>query len=469
LRQNNLHPDQLRNPSPCSGLKSKHPNHLWQVDSSVCVIYYLRDGSAAIEELEEGVHYKNKPHNLDAIASHLVIRYVLTDHATNLTRWRYFKHSESGEHTVEFLAWAMAPKTDPGKDPFEGKPVNLYVDLGIGSNWMVKQFCRRLGTELKCHAPKNSRATGSVENAQWRVESRFEQGLRFQRNAIRSFEDLNALAEVYQLHYNSTKKVGRHGMTRMDAWMHIREEHLMRTQPMEVLLSIATERPKTPKVSDGMRVEFNGRTYSVKDVPGAHPRGTVTVHWHPFKACAMALVEDEQGRETLIELPDVTGTVDPANDQWGWYEDSAEYGQEYKSRPDTEVDTNRKKLALIASGTNTQEADRKARRRKDFEPFNGEVDPFKAAKETELPTRITKRAAETVVVLPTVEALPLGHRAAARRLIEMLGDAWRPEYLNEISVRYPAGVPEADLEALAAEFRERGETPAKRPPLKAVK
>lgn len=466
LRAYHMHPDQLRNPAPSSGLRTEYPNEMWQIDASVCVLYYLRDGAAHLEEIEEGVHYKNKPQNLDAIAHHRVIRYVLTDHCTNLTRWRYYRDSESGEHAVEFLAWAMAPKGDPA-DPFEGRPTGIYVDPGIGNNRLVQRFCQRLGTELRSHKPKNSKATGSVENGQWRVESRFEQGLKFQRSAIKGFDDLNTLAQRYQLHYNNTKPVQRHGMTRMDAWMHIREEQLIRTQPMDLLLSLATQSPETPTVSDAMRIKFKGRTYSVAGVPGAYPRGKLTVHWHPFLACAMALVEDAEGRETHIELEDVTGTVDPANGQWGFAADTAHYGHEYKSRPDTEVDTNRKEIALVASGEATQDGDRKRRRSKAFEPFGGEVNPFKAAQETEQPTRIKKRGIDPATA-PEMELIPLTHVQAAKALKGRMGDAWTAEHFADLQRRYPKGVPEADIESLLEEFQ-GGKAPAHKPVLKVVK
>ncbi|SMF94333.1 hypothetical protein SAMN02949497_1643 [Methylomagnum ishizawai] len=470
MRAYHLHPDQMRNPAPANGLNTPHPNHMWQIDASVCVLYYLNDGGAVVEEIDEAVHYKNKPHNLEAIASWRVIRYVLTDHTTNLTRWRYYRHSESGEHVVEFLCWAMAPKPDPGIDPFEGRPEHLYVDPGIGNNRLVQTFCRRLGIELRSHKPRRARATGSVENGQLRVELRFESGLKFQRHTIKSFDDLNALAQTYQLRYNSdpTKTVGRHGMTRMDAWMHIREEHLVRTQPMDVLLSLATKDPKTPKISDAMRIEFQGRTYSVVGVPGAYPRGKVTVHWHPFLECAMALVEDAEGRETLIELEDVTGTVDPANEQWGFHTDTARYGQEYKSRPDTEVDTLRKEITLLASNSATQEEDEKKRRRKDFVPFDGRIDPCKAAKEAEPPIRIKKHAVDLMLTAPGLELIPLNHIQAAKLLKGRMGDAWTAEHFADLQRRYPKGVPEADIESLLEEFQ-GGKAPAQKPVLKVVK
>ena len=42
LRQHHMHPDQLRAPSPALELASLHPNHVWQLDASICVLYYLK-------------------------------------------------------------------------------------------------------------------------------------------------------------------------------------------------------------------------------------------------------------------------------------------------------------------------------------------------------------------------------------------------------------------------------------------
>nr|DAT06915.1 MAG TPA: Sigma 54 modulation/S30EA ribosomal protein C terminus [Caudoviricetes sp.] len=41
LREYKLHPDQLLQPDPVSRMKSEHPNHCWQIDPSLCVLYYL--------------------------------------------------------------------------------------------------------------------------------------------------------------------------------------------------------------------------------------------------------------------------------------------------------------------------------------------------------------------------------------------------------------------------------------------
>ncbi|MEX3556676.1 MAG: hypothetical protein VB131_09240 [Burkholderia gladioli] len=127
LREYRLHPEQLRLPTPHVNLSSPHPNYAWQVDASVCIVYYLPTGGVGLCELKDAVHYKNKPENLKAIEAFRVIRYVIADHCSGVLRWRYYPHAETAQHTVEHLAWGMAKKDN---DPFHGAPRYLMVDPG---------------------------------------------------------------------------------------------------------------------------------------------------------------------------------------------------------------------------------------------------------------------------------------------------------------------------------------------------
>jgi hypothetical protein len=460
-----LHPKQLRQPPPHIHMRAKHPNHVWQIDASVCTLYYLPTGEALIET-DQAVHYKNRPENLAAISRQRVIRYVVTDHASGVIRWRYYPHSESGENTVRFLAWAMLPKDKLTRDPFYGVPFIVQVDPGATSAGLVQRFCERLTIELLVNLPGAPRSKGQVENAQNIVETYFEQGLRFCGKRIRSIEELNALADTVQVYFNATENHSRHGRARLDEWMTIRQEEL-RVLPEGInLLALATTKPETRVISDDLTIEFLGRRWKVAEVPSAIVGGQVDVCENPLQGGVFAVIFGEDGRETLKQLPEVRRV------EHGYYEDATVIGEKFISHKDTPADRNRKLVAQIAAGVEGIEAATKKRRRKDYEPFDGTIEPFKRAKETVLPDRLSRRGEAQDMprsLAPEVDALPLGHRAAARRLIELLGDAWRPEYMQEIQTRYPAGVPEADLEALAAEFRERGETPAKRPPLKGVK
>lgn len=66
LREYKLHPDQLLQPEPVTRMKSEHPNQWWQIDPSLCVLYYLsrngKDTGLRVAGYEE--FYKNKPGNL---------------------------------------------------------------------------------------------------------------------------------------------------------------------------------------------------------------------------------------------------------------------------------------------------------------------------------------------------------------------------------------------------------------------
>lgn len=461
-----LHPEQLRRPAPHTSLASRHPNHVHQVDSSVGTIYYLEDGQAVVE-LDQAKHYKNKPWNIQAVEQKRVIRYTLTDHTTGVARFRYYPHSENARHTVDFLAWCWAPK-DSRHDPFHGVPVLLYVDPGI-ANTLVRRFCNLLNVELIAHRPKNARATGGVEGAHnYAVELPFEHGLRDIRHKIKGFADLNRVAERWQLYWNATEIHSRHGMTRFEAWQHIRDDQLKRTCDYKTLLTLATERPKKCQVRGDKTARFMGRTWDVSEVPGLVIKGDVYLHWHPFiPDCAMAVVEDANGRETHIQLPDVTGVVDPQQGKWGFLEGAPVLGQEYKAQADTQIDKNRKEVRLHASGQTTLKGDEAARRKKDFVAFDGRIDPYKEAYEAELPTYLKKRGTDLPLIAPEIELTPLTHIQAAKLLKGRMGDAWTPNHFADLQRRYPQGVPEADIELLLEEFQGKG--PAMKPALKVVK
>lgn len=454
LRAYQLHPEQLRRPSPHVNLKSNHPNHVWQVDASVCVLYYLPDGSAALMETDQAVHYKNKPENLQAIEQFRVIRYVLTDHATGLDRWRYYPHSESGEHTVRFLAWAMAPKADPKKDPFGGAPRILMVDPGATAAGLVQRFCRRVGIDLIVNKARNARSKGSVEGGQNRVETVFEQGLRYQKSAIRSIDDLNAVAEWFQLHYNASRVHGRHGMTRMAAWMHITPEQYRVTPSAEVLLSLATHEPTLAKIQGDLTVQFKGRLWDVQEVPGAMVGEKLAVHWHPFIAdTAMAVLEDAAGQEVHLELPEKLRTVDPAQGLWGFVEGANTIGEKHHPHKDTVADTHRKELAALAAGTRDLDEAEKKRKRRDYEAFDGQIDPFKSAREAVLPDYLPRQGTALDVGAPRVERLPVPFLQAAERIRTAVGAAWNGEVYSWLESRYgESGVPEEAIEGLIAQI-----------------
>jgi hypothetical protein len=462
LRNYCLHPDQLRQQSPATPMRSKHPNDVWQLDASVCIIFYLQDGNYGMCELDKAMHYKNKPENLGAIEKYRVIRYVLTDHTSGFIAWRYYKHSESGEHSVHFLAWCMAEK--PLKNYlFQGKPNVLVVDPGATSSGLVGRFCKRMDIRLLKNKPRNPRAKGSVERANGIVEQVFEQKLRAFKAKPENFDQLNDLALRYQLFFNSTEIHSRTKKTRMDVWMMIKQEQLIKTPSLEILLSLATESPKECTVRTGdkaqLYVQFKAKFYNVKDVPGVYVKAKIQVSWHPFIVNhAAAIVIDEDGYESYIALPEITF------DEFGFSEQGAFYGDEYKSIPDTVADKNRKLINELSTGTKNQDDADKKRREKGFTPFNGEVNPFLKMETTQLPEFIQKRGTEMDLNLPSIDLPKLNHVQFAKYGKSKMGDNWNSDLYVQIKKHFPNGATEPELDQWLVEC----ETQEQRPTLRRV-
>lgn len=451
LRFYGMHPEQLRRPKAHIRMSTEHPNHLWQVDASVCVVFYLPTGGTAIVDIRDAEIYKNKPENTQAIEQWRVIRYVGSDHASGVVRWRYYPHSESGENTVRFLAWMMA-RPRPATDPFHGAPMDIMSDPGATAAALVKRFCKRLDIHLQVNKPHSPRAKGQVEQAQNKVETIFESGLKFQRSRVTSIEALNVMADTYQIHFNATKAHSRHGETRFASWSRITAEQLRITADEETLLTLATKEPESRTISGDLSISFMGKTWDVRHVPGVEPKAKLLVHWHPFIAnTAMAVIEDEHGHEVHLELGEVT------KDAHGFPSTAVKYGG-FHGLKDTRLDANRKEIAMVATGETSVEAAEKAMTRKDtifFPDQSGSerINPFKEAEEANLPTWLPKRGTPLAagqnlrVELRPLDRVDMTQRVKA--IATQRGIDWtREHYARLISMR-PDGCLESDLETVA--------------------
>ncbi|OQD07296.1 integrase, partial [Burkholderia cenocepacia] len=182
LRMYGVHPDQLLAPAPVTELASLHPNHVWQIDASLCVLYYLKPVADArangLRVMDHAEFYKNKPKNLARIAADRVWSYEISDHASDWIYTEYVMGAESGENLCSTLINAMQERA--GADLLHGVPRILMLDAGSANTAsMTRNLCRSLGIELIVHKVGNARATGQVENARNLIERKFEPGLKF--------------------------------------------------------------------------------------------------------------------------------------------------------------------------------------------------------------------------------------------------------------------------------------------------
>ena len=269
LREYKLHPDQLLQPDPVSRMKSEHPNHCWQIDPSLCVLYYLpRHGKdTGLRVMKEEEFYKNKPKNVVKIEQDRVWRYTGTDHASGTIVARYYFGGETSANLCDFFIFMMQAKEDVHKDPIRGVPRMVMLDPGsANTSSAFKTLCKSLDVHVQINKPGNPRAKGQVEKANDIVETSFESGLRF--TEVHDIDQLNALAERWMRYYNGTQIHSRHGMTRYQAWNKIKPEQLILPPPAEYCRELAISAPKEAKVSADLEIRFGGRFYSVKAIQG---------------------------------------------------------------------------------------------------------------------------------------------------------------------------------------------------------
>ena len=457
LKHYGVSPTEMRQSAPYQPLASEYPNQCWQVDASVCILYYLPlagegAGGYGIARLDKAVHYKNKPENMKAVERFRIIRYVATDHASGVIRVRYYPHAESGDHTVAFLAWLMSPKGNRA-DPFHGRPDLVMVDPGATSSGMVRRFCDAMGISLIVNRPHNPRAKGQVEQANNLWEMKFEGWLDHVRDRVNDFNDLNALAETFQLWFNANAIHSRTQKTRFAAWMEITPEQLKTTAPESQLLKLATGRPETPKIAGDLTVRFADRKWDVRHVPGIVIGRKLKVCLSPFtEGGAMALLEQtaEDGGQKTVQYP--LEAVETG--AFGFPTTAAKVGQEYKSPPETLAVANARELDRLITGEATQDAAEAAMRKKGFVPFGGKINPYIAAETdpgiTFLPRAGTPMEPSNIETADRViEAVD-----ACFTLRERLGDAWQPEMFEWYSRRFAGGITESALERLIENLKQ---------------
>jgi len=453
LRLYCLHPRQLLRQAPTTEMRSRHPNHVWEIDASLCVLYYLSNGQAAgggLQVLEADKFYKNKPKALERVESERVWRYVVTDHYSGCIFVNYVMGAESAVNLAESFIAAICQRTVGGQaDPFHGVPFMVYMDRGAANtSGMARTLLRRLQVEQEAHMPGAPWATGQVEKGQDIVERQFESALRFQ--PVRSLEELNENARYWSRHFNATAEHSRHKRTRAEVWRGITPEQLRIAPPADLCRELLTHEPQERRVTNTLTVEFKGREYCLRgivELANVNAGEQLLVTYNPYapdSACIVEVAED--GSEKLIAVPVVT------RDEAGFRSDAPVFGESYASPPRTLADANRQEVACLAYGVDTGEKVAQARKARAL-PFGGRIDPLRRARKAQLPIPMPKRGTALVPQVTTAaviaQAAPrlLTHFEAARELTAM-GVVMDAERVGLLRAWYPQGVPEGELPGL---------------------
>lgn len=444
LRHHGLHPDQLNRPAPAVELKSLHPNHVWQIDASLCVLYYLNartEKESGLQVMDHKVFYKNKPANLKRIEADRVWSYEVTDHNSGTIFVHYVMGAESGVNLAESFIGAIQKRDE---DPFHGVPFILMMDMGsANTSGLFANLARRLQVKLIAHAPGNARATGQVENARNIIERSFESGLRLQ--PVRDLAELNAQAQRWARWYNANKVHSRHGKTRYDQWLTIAAEQLRIAPPADLCQELLTDTPETRQVSDTLTVSFKGREFDVSGVPGVMVKEKLYICRNPWVLdAALVLLKDADGHELLHTAPLV------ARNDVGFRDDANVIGEDWERPADTVLETNRKEVERFAFDAATDD-EAAAKRRAGATPFASRVDPFKVIDQAPVHTFLPRRGTElqtsvtTASTPATARVLTLFEAASelVRRGVQMT-----VERNGQIRSWYADGVPEDELDDL---------------------
>ncbi|HDE1049330.1 TPA: DDE-type integrase/transposase/recombinase, partial [Klebsiella pneumoniae] len=423
-----------------SEMASLHPNHVWEIDASLCTLYYLSNGHKGLQVMDSAKFYKNKPANIARIASDRVWSYEITDHTSGWIYVEYVMGAESGENLCSVLINAMQERG--GADVLHGVPKILYLDPGSANTaGMTKNMCRSLGINLIAHKPHNARATGQVEKARDIIERKLEPGLKFQ--PVHSLEELNALAVKWRSHFNATAVHSRHGKTRTDIWLKINADQLKKAPSVEVCRELAVAAPELRKVTPKLRVSFRGNEFDVSTVPGVLVGEKLMITRNPWRSdVAQVVLTGEDGHETFFLVEEVR------KNEFGFAESAAVFGENYKALPETPAQTAAKEIEELVTSTDNA-ADAAAARKAKALPFGGQLDPYKHIDDTTLPAYMPKRGQASDVRGPRIEQRPMTHVEAAKALREKFsasGQTWTSEHYRQLAAQYPDGVPEAELD-----------------------
>ena len=440
MKQNMCHPKQLATPSAHTQQKSLHPNHVWQIDASVCVLFYLPRGGMQV--MDEKKFYKNKPANVKKIENDRVIRYVITDHFSGSIYHEYVYGSESAENLTEVFLNCIQKRSM--QEPMHGVPFILYTDKGCANtSGLFRNLLERLDVTFIPHATGNSRAKGQVENGNNIVETQFEGRLRFIK--IESLEQLNATAEKWRLMWNETHIHSRTKRSRNAVWQTINPSQLRIAPPLELCQELLSTSPVERTVAANLTVSYaikgyGSNDYDVRHVEGVYPKAKLKVVVNPYRAPSIDVItKDEHGNQVIY-------TCDPLQVDWvGFRPDAAIIGEEIKAAPQSTIDENRKRIIKKAYNADTLEQVDKAIAKKQ-PAYDGQLNVMADVQATEVPTYLPRAGEQISTPQQRREVAPLNYIQAAKAIKGFVGDAWTAEHMQMLKTTYSDGnVPQEDI------------------------
>ena len=438
-------------------LRSLHPNHLHQIDPSLCLIYYTPKGQAIMRDEE---FYKNKPASMDKVRLK-VWRYVRYDHASGTIDVRYFEAAgENQQSLFEFLLYTWSQQ--PGRVS-HGVPRMLLWDKGsANTSFAIRNLLDALGVEHETHAAGHSWGKGGVEQGNNLVETHFESRLRFE--PVETVEQLNASAARWVRDFNANAiehvdcrliRASGQPMVRDDLWQLIMRHPgaLVQMPQREVCQWFMAGQELTRQVRN-LHISFAhpelGRRASYDLAPWAEFLGNgqkVRVTPLLMQQGALRIEIERLGAEPLLVQ------VEPERefDDYGRPLSAPVAGEEYARAPQTASERAANTLAATAWGDGTTADEAEKKRAQQARPF-GHLNDGKGLVahshlgKAELPHRLVPKAEE--VQTPQVQQLQsqaasvqimLTVPEAVRAIKERMGDDAPADLYSQIKAAFPGG------------------------------
>lgn len=454
MRQYGCHPDQLKRGKPTGRVRSLHPNHIWMLDASVCILYRIR-GTKRVVFLDERSYNAKKPKNLVEIGNRRIVRYVVIDHTSNAFFVRYEQASgEAAEGVLRTLIEFMA---DRGHyDPAHGLPRILYTDPGPANTAsLITNFCEQLGIRLIHHAPGAANATGTVEVHQDIIEKQFESRLRFMDVPDVAF--LQSEADRWRRHFCAKAVHSRLKMPRNTAWLTIREDQL-RTVPRDVLEAIAMWKEERRNVggdfviSVDTRTHYGVRQYDLRELAyhGLSAKESVRVLLNPFKAPEIVAVMDmPDGTEKRFNIAPME------KDRYNQDLSAPVFGEGYKAMPKTHTENVLDEIKKHAYGVESAEEAERLHRSGARPPSVTNI----MADVKEAPLYLGRKGQPSKIAAPTAEPMPMSRIAFAVMMKREHPDVWNDANASAcmewLAFRYPDSVPGSEIEKAIAGMLEK--------------
>lgn len=474
-------------------MRSLYPNHVHQIDPSLCLIFYM-GGKQKIMRDEE--FYKNKLENIAKVKLK-VWRYVCYDHFSGRIDVRYFEAAgENQQSLFDFLLYTW------GKQPNRlsyGKPTKLLWDKGSANTGHgVTNMLDALGVEHETHFAGHAWAKGGVEQGNNLVETHFESRLKLE--PVETCAQLNAAVELWARDYNANalahidsriRRESGEPLVRDDLWQLILQtpEYLVEMPSREVCAYFlhGAEKPRQVK---NLQISFKHPELSAAYQYDLKPWAEYLTNGEQVQVVPLLMRQGAIRVEiSMLGRAPLLVEIDPPKDfdAAGRNMAAQVIGEGYSRAKETAGERAAKQLlaAAYGDGVNMDDADKlRAKQTKPFAHMNngkGVVAHSHLGK-AELPSRILPNATElqtaqiTAAKNTRIETAPLSLAEACKFIKGIQGASYKPATYAWLSARFADGkIPQEYAEAMAygqAQMQATGTdhlTPTPNPTLRSVK